>query len=48
MDGPSGEGWSGARVGLGLRYRIDNRVLFAEGVRHTGVRRNLVSVGIQF
>jgi hypothetical protein len=38
----------GVRAGLGLRYRVDGRTLFAESVRHWGANRTLLTIGVQF
>lgn len=38
----------GMRAGLGLRYRVDGRTLFAESVRHRGANRTLLTIGVQF
>ena len=37
-----------ARAGLGLRYRVGERTVFAESVRHWGVERALLTIGVQF
>ena len=42
---PGGEGFRG---GLGLRYRVSNRVLFAENTYHWGINRSLLTFGVQF
>lgn len=46
--GTTGSGGDGLRGGLGLRYRVANRVIFLEGARHWGLERTLVSLGVQF
>lgn len=42
---PGGEG---LRAGLGLRYRVGQRVLFAENAYHWGFNRSLLTFGVQF
>lgn len=42
---PGGEGFRG---GLGLRYRVAERVLFAENTYHWGINRSLLTFGVQF
>jgi hypothetical protein len=41
-------GGEGVRAGLGLRYRVGERVLFAENAYHWGFRRSQLAFGVQF
>jgi hypothetical protein len=46
--GSAGPGAEGLRAGMGLRYRIASRTLFLESVRHWGINRSQLSLGVQF
>lgn len=41
-------GGEGVRGGLGLRYRVGERILFAENAYHWGFGRSQLSFGVQF
>jgi hypothetical protein len=45
--GPQPDG-EGGRAGLGLRYRVGERILFAENAYHWGFGRSQLSFGVQF
>lgn len=47
-DGGQQTGGEGVRAGLGLRYRIGDRVVFAENAYHWGFERSLLTFGVQF
>lgn len=47
-DGGQSPGGEGLRGGLGLRYRVGERVLFAENAYHWGFQRSQLSFGVQF
>ena len=47
-DGGPQPGGEGVRAGLGLRYRIGERILFAENAYHWGFERSLLTFGVQF
>lgn len=46
--GSRGPGAEGLRAGMGLRYHIASRTLFLESVRHWGIDRSQLSLGVQF
>lgn len=47
-DGGPQPGGEGVRAGLGLRYRVGDRLLFAENAYHWGFGRSLLTLGVQF
>ena len=46
--GSRSTGGEGLRAGVGLRYRVAERVLFIENVQHWGLTRSLLTFGVQF
>jgi hypothetical protein len=46
--GGTGTGGEGLRGGVGLRYRVAERVIFLESSRHWGLNRSQLSLGVQF
>lgn len=44
----TGYGGDGLRTGIGLRYRVSERVLFVENVQHWGLNKSLLTFGVQF
>jgi len=48
LDGGPTPSWSGIRGGVGVRYRLANRLLFVESVAHSGLPRPMLSLGVQF
>ena len=46
--GSIGYGGDGLRAGIGLRYRVSERVLFVENVQHWGLNKSLLTFGVQF
>lgn len=46
--GSTGYGGEGLRAGVGLRYRVSERVLFVENAQHWGLNKSLLTIGVQF
>ena len=46
--GSTGYGGEGLRAGVGLRYRVSERVIFVENVQHWGLNKSLLTFGVQF
>lgn len=46
--GSNGYGGEGLRAGVGLRYRVSERVIFVENAQHWGLNKSLLTFGVQF
>lgn len=46
--GSTGFGGDGLRAGVGLRYRVSERVIFIENAQHWGLNKSLLTFGVQF